>query len=325
MDALKMRPRSALYSFEAKKAYFDNDFADLKKTITASTIHEDEQPLDRHRSWQNASFSSTAETVVGDDEPEPLKDFSTLHIDNPLPPLPPLPPKIIDEPLFPSHTENITPLFNLKVAPARNPLHTVTIEDDDDNICPLEKDPKKAAPTVSVIEKPLQVTPTHVNDTVETCGYPEIEDPVDPARILSKRDLRNQRVAFMGLIVIINICMAITALFGKKSKLVFIVVLFVKSKDFLSATLSPTGMIYRAIYEKFYPPEPVIRRWILSLIPAYSESEKQIVKTIFSLRDNGVEPHRQVMVVILDGKPRDVRSHMTRMVREFQRPYVSLK
>jgi chitin synthase len=31
------------------------------------------------------------------------------------------------------------------------------------------------------------------------------------------------------------------------------------------------------------------------------------------------------MVVILDGKPRDVRSHMTRIVREFQRPYISLK
>ncbi|KAK8251229.1 ESV-1-84 [Phyllosticta capitalensis] len=31
------------------------------------------------------------------------------------------------------------------------------------------------------------------------------------------------------------------------------------------------------------------------------------------------------MVVLLDGKPRDVRSHMTRFVREFQRPYVSLK
>ncbi|CAG2008965.1 unnamed protein product [Fusarium graminearum] len=323
MEALNMRPRSALSSFEAKKAYFGNDFADLKKTINSSTIHEDEQPrFDRHRSWQNASFSSTAETVVGNDEPEPLKDFSTLHIENPLPPLPP---KIIDEPLFPSHTENITPLFNLKAAPARNPLHAVTIEDDDDNICPLEKDPKKAAPTVSVTEKPVQVTPMHANSTVETCGYPEIEDPVDPARILSKKDLFNQRVAFMGLVVIINICMAITAFFGKKSKLVFIVVLFVKSKDFLSAILSPTGMIYRAIYEKFYPPGPVTRRWILSLIPAYSESEEQIVKTIFSLRDNGVEPHRQVMVVILDGKPRDVRSHMIRMVREFQRPYVSLK
>jgi chitin synthase len=321
MATLNARPRSALYSFEEKKAYFDNDFSDLKKNINGSTIAE-RLPIDRHRSWQNASFSSTAETVIGDDEPEaPKKDgsFFTLHVKNPLPP------KIIEEPLLPSPTENITPLFNLKVTPARDPLHAVDIENDDDSICPLEQDPKKASPTVSVTENPVQAAPTHANDTVETCGYPKIEDPVDPARILSRRDLRNQRIAFMGMIVIINICMAITAFFGKKSKLIFIVILFVKSKDFLSAILSPTGMMYRAIYEKFYPPKPVSRRWILSLIPAYSESEEQIVKTIFSLRDNGVDPHRQVMVVILDGKPRDVRSHMTRMVREFQRPYVSLK
>lgn len=310
-----------MYSFEEKKAYFDNGFDDLKKNINASTIPE-RPVLDRHKSWQNASFSSTADTVVGDEEPEaPKKDapFFTLHVQNPSPP------KIIEEPLFPSHTENITPLFNLKVTPVRDPLHAVSVEDDEESICPLETDPKKLSPTVSAVEKPVEAAPTYANDTVETCGYPKIEDPVDPARILSPRDLRNQRVAFMGMIVIINICMAITAFFGKKSKLIFVVILFVKSKDFLSAILSPTGMIYRAIYEWFYPPKPVSRRWILSLIPAYSESEEQIVKTIFSLRDNGVDPHRQVMVVILDGKPRDVRSHMTRMVREFQRPYVSLK
>lgn len=67
------------------------------------------------------------------------------------------------------------------------------------------------------------------------------------------------------------------------------------------------------------------QQWILSLIPAYSESEEQIVKTIFSLRDNGVEPHRQVMVVILDGNPRDVKGHMTRVITSFERPYISFK
>ncbi|GME46764.1 glycosyltransferase family 2 protein [Neofusicoccum parvum] len=31
------------------------------------------------------------------------------------------------------------------------------------------------------------------------------------------------------------------------------------------------------------------------------------------------------MVVLLDGKHRDVRSHMTKVIREFERPYISLK
>jgi chitin synthase len=314
---------SALETFDEKKAYFDNDFTALKKAINAPTIPE-RPHFDRSNTWQNASFSSTADTVVGDDEHQgPRKgSFFTLNI-IPNPKIP----KIVEEPtstdLF---APNFSRPFGPKVTPERPPLHKASVEDDED-IDPLEKDPKKAGPTVTVEEKPVPVqpVPTHANDTVETCGYPKIEDPVDPARVLSPRDLRNQRVTFMGIIVLINICMAITAFFGKKSKLVFIVVLFVKSKDFLSAILSPSGMMYRSVYEWFYPPAPVSRRWILSLIPAYSESEEQIVKTIFSLRDNGVDPHRQVMVVILDGKPRDVRSHMTRMVREFQRPYVSLK
>jgi hypothetical protein len=330
MASLNTRPRSALYSFEAKKAYFDNEFVnDLKQD---NALHVPERPIHRLRSWQNTSFSSTAETVVGDDELDHhhhhhhKKDapFFTLNVISEQPPTPPADPKIHDEPLFPSPTENLTPLFNLKTIPSKvSPCSSSG--DDGESVCPLETDPNKLNLTTSVAEKSVEAAPVHANDSIETCGYPKIEDPVDPARILSQRDLRNQRVAFMGIIVLLNICMAITAFFGKKSKLIFIVILFVKSKDFLSAILSPTGMMYRAIYEKFYPPKPVSRKWILSLIPAYSESEEQIVKTIFSLRDNGVEPHKQVMVVILDGKPRDVRSHMTRMVREFQRPYVSLK
>ncbi|RBR19367.1 hypothetical protein FVER53590_08443 [Fusarium verticillioides] len=325
MASPSIRSRSAMYSFEAKKAYLDNKL---------ESLHALDRPAMRHmRSWHHTSFSSTAETVVGNDDhdhhhPHHKKEspFYTLNVISEQPPTPPEEPKIQQDPYFSVPTENP---FNLKVSPSKDSFFSITSEE---NVYPLETDPEneKPSPTTSlppkiVSSKFVAPAPVHANDSIETCGYPKIDDPVDPARILSKRDLRNQRVAFMGIIVIINICMAITAFFGRKSKLIFIIILFVKSKDFLSAILSPTGLMYRAIHDKFCPPKPVPRKWILSLIPAYSESEEQIVKTIFSLRDNGVEPHKQVMVVILDGKPRNVRSHMTRMVREFQRPYVSLK
>ncbi|KAM0350492.1 hypothetical protein ACHAPU_002971 [Fusarium lateritium] len=331
MAGLAIQPPSYSLSLEKSNTCLDDEYTKDQKNFGLFHLREPKQG----RAWQNASFSSTAETIFGDDEVEvPKKDgsFFTLHttLEKP-PPTPKTPhaphtPQIptipeVDDSLSPFSDENISPFFDLKTPPARAPLHAVAIKDDED-VCPLDK---KTGPVVIVSEKPVQAAPTHANDTIETCGYPEIQDPVDPARILSPTDLRTQRVAFLGMIVILNICMAITAFFGKKSKLIFVLILFVKSKDFLSAILSPTGMMCRAVYQKFYPPKPVDRRWILSLIPAYSESEEQIVKTIFSLRDNGVDPHRQVMVVILDGKPRDVRSHMTRMVREFQRPYVSLK
>ncbi|KAK7514054.1 chitin synthase-domain-containing protein [Phyllosticta citriasiana] len=164
-----------------------------------------------------------------------------------------------------------------------------------------------------------------LEDTVEGCGYPEIPDPEDPARILGPKDLRNQRIFFFSVILCLNIGMAMVALFANQGMVVFCFILFIKSKDFLSVIISAVGLLIRKIYRFFKPLPPVPTQWILTLIPAYSESEEQIVKTIYSLRDNDVEPHRQVMVVLLDGRPRDVRSHMTRFVREFQRPYISLK
>ncbi|KAL1636305.1 hypothetical protein SLS56_001285 [Neofusicoccum ribis] len=164
-----------------------------------------------------------------------------------------------------------------------------------------------------------------LEDTVAGCGYPEIEDPIDPARILSPRDLRNQRIFFFSIVVSLNLGFAAIALFAKQGLFVFTFILFIKSKDFLSVIISAVGILLRKIYRHFVPLPPVPQQWILTLIPAYSESEEQIVKTIYSLRDNDVEPHRQVMVVLLDGKHRDVRSHMTKVIREFERPYISLK
>ncbi|KAK7417095.1 hypothetical protein QQZ08_011754 [Neonectria magnoliae] len=189
---------------------------------------------------------------------------------------------------------------------------------------PVTQDGNNAVPTTHTQEPSPQISSQQGN-TIETCGYPSIEDPVDPARILSQKDLRNQRVMFLGAIVLLNVIMVMIAFFGKTSKIIFVAVLFIKSKDFLSAIVSPLGMMVTRIWRVFKPLEPVPQLWILSLIPAYSESEEQIVKTIYSLRDNDVEPHRQVMVVVLDGNPRDVQSHMTRVIREFERPYVSLK
>lgn len=228
----------------------------------------------------------------------------------------------------------IAPPIEAVIPPAKAPEAPLEVKSQILEIKPPVQDTKTS--DIEIKEAPKQDTftpdiekgqPETVKrgDTVETCLYPEVKDPVDPARVLTQKDLRNQRVVFLGTIVLLNILMTITALFGKKSKIVMLLILFIKSKDFLSAIVSPSGLIIRRIYRLFRPLEPVPQLWILSLIPAYSESEEQIVKTIFSLRDNDVEPHKQVMVVVLDGNPRDVRSHMTSITKDFERPYVSLK
>jgi chitin synthase len=82
---------------------------------------------------------------------------------------------------------------------------------------------------------------------------------------------------------------------------------------------------YYGIKHIFYPiPPPAKAAWILSLIPCYSESEEQLVKTLYSLRDNGTGEHKQVMLIVMDGKHRDVVSHM-KVFRSFNWTYVSLK
>ncbi|CAI6330377.1 unnamed protein product [Periconia digitata] len=190
----------------------------------------------------------------------------------------------------------------------------------------IEDDENESFEQVQVEKKGTHNNPqVESNDIVPGCVYPEVPDPCDPARILTSKDLRNQRLIFWVFIASLNIGMAMIALFSKQGIVVFVFILFIKSKDFISCIISGLGRLTESIYCIFKPLTPTPRQWILTLIPAYSESEEQIVKTIYSLRDNEVGQHRQVMVVLLDGKPRDVRRHMTRIIRDFERPYITLK
>lgn len=154
--------------------------------------------------------------------------------------------------------------------------------------------------------------------------YPTITEPKDPARILKKSDLRKQRSFFFSIVICLNIGALMAAIF-MGGTWVFVFILFIKSKDCLSSIGSALGLLTKSIYRLFVPREPVEGKWILTLIPTYSESEEQVLKTIISLRDNDVGEHKQVMCVILDGKHRDVKQHMTRVIASFRRPYVTSK
>lgn len=154
--------------------------------------------------------------------------------------------------------------------------------------------------------------------------YPKIADPKDPARVLRKRDLRTQRLFFFSIVICMNLGALFAAIFAGGTW-VFVFILFIKSKDCLSVVVSAIGLLCSSVWRLMVSPKPVTPKWILTLIPAYSESEEQIVKTIFSLRDNDVEPHQQIMCVILDGKHRAVKKHMTRVISSFRRPYVTSK
>lgn len=156
-------------------------------------------------------------------------------------------------------------------------------------------------------------------------GWPILSDPLNPNKKLTPRQLTTQRIAFILIVFCLNIGLAAVACFGNTGLATLVFILFVKCKDFLSSLLSLTCLIGTSIYKHFRPPAPVSQRWILSLIPAYSESEEQLIKTVYSLRDNGCEPHKQVMCIVLDGKPRNIKREFSRIVADIERPYHSLK
>ena len=158
-----------------------------------------------------------------------------------------------------------------------------------------------------------------------TSWWPRIRTTYDPARKLKPDEIFHQRVFFFGVVLLLNAAALIGALTAQNHAWVFAFILFVKSKDCIQSIYSAIALASRALFRLIFPLKPVEAKWILTLIPAYSESEEQIVKTVFSLRDNGVEPHQQVMCVILDGRHRDIREHMTVVVRSFRCDYTTSK
>ncbi|RMZ69243.1 chitin synthase [Pyrenophora seminiperda CCB06] len=155
--------------------------------------------------------------------------------------------------------------------------------------------------------------------------WPELPEIKDPARHLTGWELGSQRFFFAFTILAINVAIALMAIFAHPGLFVLIFMIFVKSKDVLSVLMIAGSKMYHFVKNRIYPKPEVSRKWILSLIPTYSESEEQIIKAIKALRHNDVDPHIQVMCVILDGKHRDILTHMTRVVKTWKRPYVTTK
>ena len=146
----------------------------------------------------------------------------------------------------------------------------------------------------------------------------------DPARKLKAGEIWAQRLILFLLVLILNgICGSALA---SEHRFVFAWILFVKSKDVLSCLWAIICLLIKGIIGLFKePPPPAPSKWILTLVPTYEEAELQIIQSVLALRDNEVKPHKQVMCVLLDGKPRDVRGHMTRILKSYKRPYMTYK
>jgi len=190
---------------------------------------------------------------------------------------------------------------------------------------PTFSDHEYPAPMTAQPTGPRPANPTNPGAFTTNFGWPILGEPVDQGRKLSQRSMTVQRVLFVVFVALLNVGLALTAIFAHTTHLLLAFVIFFKAKDILCAVASFFAFIISKIYSLFHKPAAVPRQWILSMIPTYNESESQILKCIESLRDNDLGPHRQVMCVVIDGKPKELRSEMSRIVLEYDRPYHNLK
>lgn len=172
---------------------------------------------------------------------------------------------------------------------------------------------------------PQPADPTQQNAYTTSFGWPILGQPLANGKKLTERSTTIQRAIFIAVVAGLNTALAIGALYSKTPHVPLAFILFFKAKDCLCALLSILAFFVDRFWSLFKPSVGVSQRWILSLIPTYNESEEQILKCIESLNDNDLGPHRQVMVVIMDGKPKELRSEMSRTIAEIERPYHTLK
>ncbi|GAB1739583.1 hypothetical protein NU219Hw_g4532t1 [Hortaea werneckii] len=151
------------------------------------------------------------------------------------------------------------------------------------------------------------------------------EKPANPKRVLSRRELLMQRVLFAAAILSLNAVLVVLSALGYSGTWVLVVIIFFKSKDAISVLVQIADRVYRGSPWLLKKRPETKSAWILSLIPVYSESEEQIIKALRSLRNNGLGKHKQVMCIVLDGKPRNIKGNMTRVVASFSWKYVNLK
>lgn len=182
---------------------------------------------------------------------------------------------------------------------------------------------------VGADQEPLQA---RIQNPASGLGHDPIRESFDSAvseclgdkrRQLSKREIWLQRFLFSFFVFTVNIALGLVYLGSFKHPYLLAILVFMKSKDILSTIADILGLLHNIVRFWIWPPKKPSPRWVLSLVCAYAETEEQILKTVYSLARATTQPHKQVICVILDGKPRDILGKMSQVKMTVQRPYTT--
>lgn len=203
---------------------------------------------------------------------------------------------------------------------ARNALPTTRDNAGPVHIASINKE--KLA-THSASSRREEASPPKNHSATGQSDYIRTEDLTDKRRQLKRWQVWLQRIVIILFVLTANLVLGIAWFTSRKHPYLLAVLVFMKSKDILSTAADLFGILHDHFHRLIWPPEKPELRWIMSLVCAYAETEEQIMKTVMSLVKSDTRPHRQVICIILDGKPRDVLSKMSTVKVEFERPYVT--
>lgn len=171
---------------------------------------------------------------------------------------------------------------------------------------------------------PSPVESTRTEDEVRASFNSAVSNSLgDRTLQLKNWEIWIQRILFALFVFVINIALGLAYLGSHKHPYLLAVLVFIKSKDVLSTFVDILHIICRKLHNIIWPPRTPTSKWILSLVCAYAETEEQIMKTVKSLAASTLKPHKQIICIILDGKPRDVLAHITNVRLNMQRPYTT--
>ena len=153
-----------------------------------------------------------------------------------------------------------------------------------------------------------------------------VTESLGDGRVQLKRwEIWGTRLVFILVVVAVNVALGLAYLGSHKHPYLLAILVFMKSKDILSTLADISGLFRNFACTKIWPPKRPRSKWILSLVCAYAETEEQIMKTVLSLAKGSVRPHKQVICIILDGKPRDILSKMSAVKTTIKLPYTTWK
>jgi cellulose synthase/poly-beta-1,6-N-acetylglucosamine synthase-like glycosyltransferase len=138
-----------------------------------------------------------------------------------------------------------------------------------------------------------------------------------------------KKYAYLFCLLIANIVLAALVFNFAGFKLISFILIFLKCKDVVTSIAQTiyfiTQFIKRSVLRIREKPLVIKKSNIISLVPVYSETKEQIDGTVFSVLDNEIGEHTNLIVIFCDGLEVNIEDSLTEVIETTKEQYVSWK